>query len=363
MDNLYHYLLEPQRLIKLALIFLLSLVLLSYFSLLLNIFSLLFWSYFLAYLIEPLVEWLESKGLKRTWAIIMLFLTLFIITGLVLMLVIPRSMAQINEFVQQAPDIIKRLYELSQEYLRQIQQISMPERVMVEINNNIDHFQTYFLQILGNMTTWIGEAINRLIIVLMIPVLSFYILRDKDKIDLKLYYLMPSVIRVPVIGFMRRVDVVLGAWIRGQILVSLFIFGITLIALAAVGMKFALLLAIFSGITNIIPYFGPIIGAIPGVIIAGFQAPNLLWRVIIVYTIVQQIENSFVSPVIIGNRIGLPPAIIMISLLVGGQFGGIVGLIFAAPIAAILNNLIEYLVDYRTQQLEYKIMNNGDEGL
>lgn len=136
--------------------------------------------------------------------------------------------------------------------------------------------------------------------------------------------------------FIRDVDKSLGGYIRGQLLVCLVIGVISATLFWVFGMKYPLLLGFIIAITNIIPYFGPIIGAVPAVIIAATLSVKMVIITLIIIVVLQFVEGNILSPLIVGKSLHMHPLIIMLSLLAGGEAGGIIGLIMAVPILAIL---------------------------
>lgn len=143
------------------------------------------------------------------------------------------------------------------------------------------------------------------------------------------------------------IDKSLGGYIRGQLLVSAFVSLLTLIVFHLLGVKYALLLAIIMGLTNIIPYFGPIIGAAPAVAITITTSTKLTIFVIVAVFVIQLIESNFISPYIVGKTMNIHPIAIIFALLLGGKVYGIVGMIIAVPALTILKEVINHLVIFK----------------
>lgn len=172
--------------------------------------------------------------------------------------------------------------------------------------------------------------------------LTFYILKDVERLNRLLKNALPKAFYQEGRAILLRIHLVLGNWLRGQLVICLFITVMVYIGLRIIGMDYTLVIAIFSGITNIIPYFGPFIGVIPALIIAIPLGMPMLFKVTLVYIVIQQIDGNILSPQIIGDSIGLNPLVIIIALLVGGEIGGFLGLVFAVPVAGIIKAIIEY---------------------
>jgi predicted PurR-regulated permease PerM len=161
-------------------------------------------------------------------------------------------------------------------------------------------------------------------------------LKDYEMIKKSVWYLTPRRYRKSGIRFLRDIDQSLGNYIRGQLLVCLLIGMIATIGFWIMKMKYPLLLGTIIGVTNIIPYFGPIIGAVPAILIAVTISGKMVIYVGVLIFTLQFIEGNLLSPLIVGKSLHMHPVFIMFALLAGGEMGGIVGLILAVPMLAII---------------------------
>ena len=180
------------------------------------------------------------------------------------------------------------------------------------------------------------RAIDFIILFALIPFIAFYILKDYEELKKMLWYVTPKRWRNQGRAFLRDVDASLGGYIRGQMLVCGTIGFVAALLFWLFGMKYPLLLGAIIGITNVIPYFGPIIGAVPAVIIAATMSVNMVITVVIIVFVLQFLEGNILSPLIVGKSLHMHPLFIMLALLAGEEVGGIIGMILAIPILAIL---------------------------
>ena len=171
---------------------------------------------------------------------------------------------------------------------------------------------------------------------ILIPVITFYMLKDLDYFKNQLILLIPKSKRSKLLYLFKDIDNVFGKYIRGQILISIFVGILTTIMLIIIKVRYALVLGIFSGLSNIIPYFGPIIGMIPTLIFALLDSPSKAMYAAGAYLLVQQIESGIIAPKVIGESVGIHPIYIILALLIGGKLFGVTGLIIAAPVAAVI---------------------------
>src|SRR5699024_8325713 len=196
---------------------------------------------------------------------------------------------------------------------------------------------------LNKITLDFDKIYEFIIILTVIPVLVFYFLKDYDSIKNYIKKLLPKKYHKQASELMYEINHSLGNYNRGQLLISLFISLMTFIVFHFLHMKYSLLLALIMGLTNIIPYFGPIIGAIPAVLIALTMSPKLIIFILLAIFIIQLIENNLLSPYIMGKSIQIHPIAIIFALLLGGQIGGIIGMIFAVPALTILKDVFSHM--------------------
>ena len=178
----------------------------------------------------------------------------------------------------------------------------------------------------------------------LIPILTFYMLRDWDTLMLHLGALVPSSQRETVFELARETDSVLGAFLRGQMLVMLALATIYTLGLSLVGLKFAIAIGVVAGLVSFVPYLGFVFGiGLAGLTVA--LEPNPLWNlvgVVATFSIGQLIEGSILTPKLVGDRIGLHPVIIIFSVAAGGQLFGFFGILLALPAAAVLSVVVRF---------------------
>jgi predicted PurR-regulated permease PerM len=172
------------------------------------------------------------------------------------------------------------------------------------------------------------------------PILGFYLLKDLDKIKDSMIKYLPKSYRNNIIRWFGKIVNTLGKYIRSQLIVSLIVAFFTTIAMVILDIDFAFIIGVLSGVTNIIPYFGPFFGVMPAVIIAILRYPYKIPWLIISMLIIHQLESGIISPHIVGEHVGLHPITVIFSLLIGGNFFGLFGLVLAVPVAALLKLIL-----------------------
>ena len=189
-----------------------------------------------------------------------------------------------------------------------------------------------------------GAVATAVLSLFLIPILTFYLLRDWDRILSHVSALIPSKLRSTVFELARETDEVLGAFFRGQLLVMFALAVIYSTGLSMVGLKYAVAIGVVSGLVSFVPYLGFVFGiGLAGLTVA--LEPNPLWQmvgVVATFTIAQLLEGSFLTPKLVGDRIGLHPVIIIFAVAAGGQLFGFFGILLALPAAAVLSVLVRF---------------------
>lgn len=213
------------------------------------------------------------------------------------------------------------------------------EQISEKINLAIRQFSIKAVDYLINF-------FESLVTIAIIPIVTYYFLVDGELIYNKILLILPTKKRIVAKRIISHLDKVLSRYIVSQLLLSLIIGLLTTIILLILNVKFAIILGIFNGILNIIPYFGPIIGAIPPIFIALMESPEKAVWTVIAMTIIQQVEGNILSPKITADSTNMHPLMIIILLLLGEKLGGFIGMIIIIPIGVIIKVIYEDINDY-----------------
>jgi predicted PurR-regulated permease PerM len=193
---------------------------------------------------------------------------------------------------------------------------------------------------------------------LVIPFWLFYILKDRHKIGPAIQQWFPAGLRKDVDACIRICQRVLGSYIRAQLTLGFFIGIVTTIGLWALGVQFYVVLGLIAGITELIPIIGPILGAVPALIVVIATEPENTWKVLLLYIAVQQVENAVLVPRVQGDAVDLHPALIIVLLVVAQQVAGFLGMVVAVPLAAVSKDLFKYVYS-RLQERERELVQRG----
>jgi len=226
------------------------------------------------------------------------------------------------------------------ESVRQWIETNLPN---VNVQRTIETLLGAFQKGLRVTVATVSQTIGFILGILVVPFWLFLVLRDADKARDAFYNLFPEKAREDIRCIVRIMDDLLGAYVRGQLLLCLIVGTMATIALLILGVNLALLLGTLAGILEVIPVLGPYLGAIPAVLLALLKRPITALWVAIAFAIIQQIENIFLVPRISGSAVRFHPALVMIIVVVASQIAGLWGLALGVPIAAILRDIFRYL--------------------
>jgi predicted PurR-regulated permease PerM len=300
----------------------------------------------LAYIGDPLADRLQRLKLPRTIAVVLVFLLTFLFLGLLVVMVLPLIQAQVVALFDALPGI-----------LRNVEEVWLPRVagfLALETGDEIGFsaFLSRYSEMAGSWGSRVLVSIGKsggalaaaVISLFLIPILTFYLLRDWDTILLKLAALVPSGQRSTVFYLAHETDDVLGAFLRGQILVMIALAVIYSVGLSLVGLEFAIAIGVVSGLVSFVPYLGFVFG----IVLAGLTVvlePDPLWRlagVVATFSIAQFVEGSFLTPKLVGDRIGLHPVVVIFAIAAGGQLFGFFGILLALPAAAVVSVLAKF---------------------
>jgi predicted PurR-regulated permease PerM len=218
------------------------------------------------------------------------------------------------------------------------------QSLRVAIIEGLKNHQDIIGKVISTLTSSGFTLVTIILQLLLVPVVTFYLLRDWNKLVLNLRKILPRTIEPTAVMLIKKYNSVLRAFIRGQLLVIILLGFIYTVGLWLIGLQFAVLIGIVAGLLNIVPYLGFTIGLISALIAGYYQFGNIndLLYVLLVFGIGQSIESMVLTPLLVGDSIGLHPVAVIFAVLTGGYFFGLVGALFALPIAAAIMVLIRY---------------------
>jgi predicted PurR-regulated permease PerM len=223
----------------------------------------------------------------------------------------------------------------------------LPNRVQQQIDDAIRDLGLYVTQIVRQAVQGTVVAVSYtfsiVLAITIIPFWTYFLLRDYDKLRDSMYATLPSGIRADARSLMRLLDRIIGGYLRGQVLLMIVVGVMTAAGMGAIGVQYALVLGVIAGVLEVVPNIGPTLAAVPAILVALTRSPWLALGAAGVARVVQMIENSFIVPRVLGDSVGLHPAVMMVMLVVGAEIAGLPGLILAPILTAVLRDVYRYL--------------------
>jgi len=296
----------------------------------------------IAYILNPLVVLFEKRRVSRGLAILLLYAIFFAVVFLAGVWTIPGLVTELQKLMEVLPEYTAQAQAFIGHLYSDYRRFHLPDSLRVALDENILLLQRALQSLLERVSGALLGLFSHFFVLLLVPLLVYYFLRDIEHLKRSLVALFPARYRQRVLVAASEIDAALGAYLRGLLLICFLVGLLTYIGLRLLGVEFALILGIIYGLTNIIPYFGPLIGALPAVFIALLDSPALALKVVGVMVVVQQFDSQLLSPQILGKSLGLHPLAVILALLAGGQLFGLPGLILAVPLAAMLKILLRH---------------------
>ncbi len=319
-----------------------------------DVILILLFSIIIASAVSPFADWLQKNKIPRLLGVLLLYLTFFTLVVFLLSLIVPFISVQVSDLTQALPKFIASISGA----LEKAQQTTTSRYFdfLSEIQNALDSFSE-FLQISSqSVLNIIINIFGGVFSFIAVIVISFYLSVMKQGIASFLGSVVPEKYEDYIIGLWRRTERKVGRWFQGQLLLALTVGLVVFVGLSLFNIKYALILGIIAMMLEIIPIVGPVVSAIPGIILAFSQSPTLGLWVLVFYVAVQQAENHILAPFILGKSLGLNPITVIIAILIGAKMAGILGIILSVPVAVVI---VEILDDLAKQKEDRKLSLNN----
>jgi len=303
----------------------------------------------IAYMADPFADRLEARGWSRTLATCVVFLVLTLTVVAMLVGLVPMVVKQIQTLIYMLPQVEAWYNLVLLPWLQGTLAIDIKSLKLDIVTEGLAAEWKQAGGLISRLVRYATSSTMSLISTFgsmaMVPVVAFYLLRDFDVLTAKLHALLPRNIQPKVSAWANESDEVLAAFVRGQLLVMLCLGVIYALGLSFVGLNYALLIGILAGLASIVPYLGFAVGIAAAMTIALFQFDGY-WPLMLVFAVFgvgQLIESFVLTPLLVGDRIGLHPVAVIFAILAGGQLFGFLGVLLALPVAAVIMVLLRHL--------------------
>ena len=333
MDNSQTFNISTSTIFRIIII-LLGLVFLYFIR---DILLIIFVSVIIAAAMNGPVSWLQNHKIHRILGVLFVYLIFLLLAILVITIISPMLTEQIKQLANYFPELVEKVNIGFQEWWGKY-------RTDVNIQSFLDNFSNKLNQATSSIFGTIVGLFGGLFSFGIVLVISFYLAVQEKGVKRFFVSMTPSEHQHYVSDLINRIQIRIGGWLRGQLFLMLIIGSLTFIGLYFLGVKYALTLALIAGILELIPYIGPFIALVPAAILAFVQSPMLALLVIILYVVIQQLENYIIVPQVMKRAVNLNPIVIIIAMLIGAKLAGVMGVILSIPLTAAI---AEFLKDFQ----------------
>jgi predicted PurR-regulated permease PerM len=301
-------------------------------------------SFFIAYLLDPLIDRIEKLKIPRVLGILILITLLSVILALFFIALFPLLYSEVNYLISSVPKVVASLTDTAQHMAERLNIDITLDNLKNQLAPTAGEIAKQTLNAVEGLLSSATTAVSGVINLAIVPILVFYFLKDFDRLNNKLYDIIGrKEDGEKLTRYLKEFDTILSVYFRGQVIVAAILAVLYTSVLLIVGVKPAVLIGLVSGILSIVPYLGFIIGFGSSLILAVVQYQDILHPLMVVagFAIVQAIEGNIITPKIVGESLGLHPTAVIFALLAGGSLFGIGGMIIALPIAAFIKILIK----------------------
>lgn len=330
--------------------FFLVMILIYFFYIIKDIIIILFVALIFSSALDPWVDWMQSKKIPRAVGVLLIYLMLFILISLSIYLIIPPIAEQVGELAAKSPQYLERIIS----GMSSLKEYSIEHGIINEIKSSLGAISNNLQKAAGGVFSTLTNVFGGIVSFFLVLVITFYMVVEENAIKKLVWSLAPEKHQTYIMQLINRMQKKIGLWLRGQLILSLIIFLLTYLGLSILHVEFALVLALIAGITEFVPYIGPIFGAIPAVFLAFTQSPTLAVFVVALYFIIQQTENHILVPKIMEKTVGLNPIISISVLLIGFKVAGIAGAILSIPVATAVSVFVKDVFDEKDAREKIK---------
>jgi len=319
--------------------FFLVVIFLFFLYLIKEVLAILFVALILASAVDPWVDGLERIKFPRWLSILMIYIGLFIIIFLTVYLIIPPVTEQIGQLSTNFPDYFEKVGGV----FDSLKNFSAEHGVTGELDRGIMALRDNVSGALGSVFSTVAGIFGGIVSFFIVLVITFYMTVEESSMKRTVTFILPDKYQPFTLQLINKVQRKIGDWLKGQLVLCLIVGVMAYIGLLILGVNYALVLGLLAAVGEFIPYLGPTISAIPAIFLAFTQSPIKALFVLILYVLIQQVENNILVPKVMQKAVGLNPIISIIALLVGAKTAGLIGVVLAIPVATAISVIVREL--------------------
>lgn len=310
-----------------------------------QIFALFFYTVAIVYILSPVVDFFEGRGVPRFAAVAISYLIVMLFIALMLIYLIPIIVNQASLFIKEFPAFLESEIKFLSTWRGRLLELRVPPSAIKLLEQTVDQMRETGFSTLSSAPSFTLNIFSIIFYFILAPFLAFYLLKDLDKVRKTIIELIPRPYQSDAEDILEKVDQALSGFLRGQFLVALAVGILASVILTIIGVDFSIVLGIIIGVLNIVPYFGPILGGLIAALVAFFEAPILALWVVLGMLAINITDSTLLSPNIMGQQVDLHPVLIAFSLLIGGSLLGLLGIFIAIPTAAVGKALVYHFIE------------------
>lgn len=297
--------------------------------------------------VQPFIAWFEERRVPRLAGVLLLYLMVAALAVILSSLVLPAIAGDLSRLTSALPRITSDIAGSLDSVQSQAPQYF---DVVAELQNVLETIASWLQQFSQSALNIAVSAFGGIISFLAVLIISFYLAIMRNGVENFLEAVIPERYEGYIIDLWKRVEAKVGLWLQGQLLLALIVGLLVYVGLTLLGVKYALVFAILAMMLEIVPIAGPVLAAIPAIIMAFIQGPALGVWTFVLYVGVQQLENHILVPVVLGKTTGLNPIVVIIAILVGSQLAGIAGALLGVPVATIIVEILDDMARLKTRR-------------
>jgi predicted PurR-regulated permease PerM len=303
-----------------------------------NLVAVVLFSIVIASAVEPGANWFERRRIPRVLAVLFIYFAIFVILGGLFYLIVPTFISEVTNFASTIPKYLESPRHFQQLFGFMADSSSsfseLFREVLLRVQNQLSTIATGFF---SATTSIFGGVMSFLLMI----ILSFYLSVQRNGLENFLRVVTPVKYEQYILDLWSRSRSKIGLWIQGQILLGILVGVLVFLGLTILKIEYALTFALLAAVFELIPVFGPILSAIPPIAVAFLQSPPSALAVVALFVIIQQFENNLIYPLVVRKIVGVPPILVILSIVIGWSVGGFFGVLLAIPVATVLKEFLD----------------------
>lgn len=298
----------------------------------------------IAYILNSAIDFLVNQGFDRRLAILLIYGLVIAILASIVVYLIPSFIRELNQLTQVLPEHVVKAQDWIAKLERGYSRTPLPKSLREALDQAVSDFENQIVEAINGVVQSLAGVFSSLFSLVLAPILAYYLLCDFGRLKKKGLAFLPPSYRTEAMKLGSEIDEILSGFIRGQLLIAIIEASMVVLVMFWLELPFVFLTGIVFALAELIPYFGPVLGAVPAIANALLQSPGTAIKMGIALLVIQQVEASFLSPAIMGSNLGLHPIVVVFSLLAGAHLFGLWGLLLGVPATALLRVIGNFII-------------------